>query len=152
MDPNGDTGRGGAGTSSGDEANRAAACARREALPPADRERVEATVSDLLDLLGKAHAMALLREFAFADGPLRFSELEAALGVSPNTLSARLRELTAAGLLSRRAYDELPPRVEYRPTATAEALFPAFGYIHRWATEHRLEPSPTQVRGGDDRS
>lgn len=121
-----------------DRPGRAAARERRESLSPDERERVEATVSGLLDLLGKAHTMAVLREFAFAEGSLRFSDLEDCLGVSPNTLSARLRELVDAGLLSRTAYDEMPPRVEYRATEKAEALFPAFGHFHRWATEYDL--------------
>lgn len=115
-----------------------AARRRRAEMSDAERERVEATVSDLLDLLGRAHTMAVLREFAFAEGPLRFSDLEASLAVSPNTLSSRLSELTEAGLLRRDAYDEIPPRVEYEPTEKAEALFPAFGHFHRWACEHDL--------------
>jgi DNA-binding HxlR family transcriptional regulator len=122
------------------ERGREAALARREALSSAERERMEATVADLLDLFGKAHAMAVLRTFALSTGPWRFSELEDELGVSPNTLSARLGELVSAGLLVRRSYDEIPPRVEYEATEKAEALFPAFGHIHRWAEEHRLEP------------
>jgi DNA-binding HxlR family transcriptional regulator len=109
-------------------------------LSAAERERVEGRVSDLLDLLGKAHAMAVLREFAFAEGPLRFSDLESELSVAPNTLSVRLSELVEAGLLARESYDEIPPRVEYEPTPKAEALFPAFGHFHRWACEYDLEP------------
>jgi DNA-binding HxlR family transcriptional regulator len=131
----------GAGDGAAPGRGREAAKARRDALSPEERERVERTVVDLLDLLGKAHTMAVLREFAFAEGPLRFSDLEDALGVSPNTLSARLRELVDAGLLDRRSYDEIPPRVEYRPTRKAEALFPAFGHFHRWAVEYDLEPT-----------
>lgn len=110
----------------------------RDALSAAERERVEATVADLLDLLGRAHAMELLSAFAFADGPLRFSELEAELDAAPNTLSARLSELTEAGILDREAYDEVPPRVEYAPTERAESLFPVFAHLHHWAIEHEL--------------
>jgi DNA-binding HxlR family transcriptional regulator len=119
--------------------DREAARARRAALSPAERERVERTVVDLLDLLGRAHAMAVLKEFAFAAEPLRFGELETRLGMSPNTLSERLKQLTAAGLLERRSYNEVPPRVEYEPTPRAESLFPAFGHLYRWAEDHRLD-------------
>ena len=110
----------------------------RESFSESERERVEATVAELLDLLGKAHAMAVLSAFAFADDPLRFSDLEADLEVAPNTLSTRLQELTAAGLLDRTAYDEVPPRVEYTPTEKARSLFPVFGHLHHWAIEHDL--------------
>lgn len=114
------------------------AVAIRESFAPAERRRVERTVAALLDLLGKAHTMAILSEFAFAETPLRFGDLESALDIPPNTLSTRLKALTEAGLLDRRAYDELPPRVEYEPTAKAEALFPVFAHLHHWAVEHDL--------------
>ncbi len=110
----------------------------RQSLEPAERERVERTVAELLDLLGRTHTMAVLSEFAFASGPLRFSDLESALEVPANTLSTRLRELTDAGLLSRTAYDEVPPRVEYEPTNKARAIFPVFGHLHKWAMSYEL--------------
>ena len=77
--------------------------ALRESFDPDERERIEETVANLLDLLGKTHAMAVLSAFAFAEGSLRFSELEAELGAAPNTLSTRLGELTDADLLDREA-------------------------------------------------
>ncbi|RNJ25551.1 transcriptional regulator [Halosegnis longus] len=122
-----------------DTQDRERALERRASLSAAERDRVEQRVSSLLDLLGKAHTMALLREFAFADGPLRFSDIESRLDISPNTLSQRLSELVDRGLLDRQSYDEMPPRVEYRPTDRAEALFPAFGHFHQWAMEYELD-------------
>ncbi len=110
----------------------------RQSLEPGERERVERTVADLLDLLGRTHTMAVLSEFAFASGPLRFSDLEAGLEVPANTLSTRLRELTDAGLLDRTSYDEVPPRVEYEPTDKARAIFPVFGHLHKWAMSYEL--------------
>lgn len=118
--------------------SREEAIALRESFDPEERERIQRRVADLLDLLGKAHAMAVLSAFAFAEGPLRFSDLEAELGVAPNTLSARLGDLTDAGLLDRKSFDEIPPRVEYTPTRKAEALFPVFGHLHHWAIEYEL--------------
>jgi DNA-binding HxlR family transcriptional regulator len=110
----------------------------RASFDPAERARIERTVARLLELLGKAHTMAILSAFAFADGSLRFSQLEAELDVPPNTLSARLSDLTGAGLLRRKAYDEVPPRVEYTPTPKAESLFPVFAHLHHWAIEYDL--------------
>jgi DNA-binding HxlR family transcriptional regulator len=118
--------------------SREQAIALRESFEDAEQERIQETVADLLDLLGKAHTMAVLSAFAFADGPLRFSDIEAELDIAPNTLSARLKDLTAAGLLDRAAYDEIPPRVEYTPTERAEALFPVFAHLHHWAIEHEV--------------
>ena len=118
--------------------SREEAIALRESFDPEDQARIQRTVAELLDLLGKAHTMAILSAFAFAEGSLRFSDLEADLEIPPNTLSTRLRDLTDAGLLDRRAYDEVPPRVEYAPTAPAESLFPVFAHLHHWAIEHEL--------------
>ncbi|RLM51358.1 MULTISPECIES: helix-turn-helix domain-containing protein [unclassified Halorubrum] len=117
---------------------RAEATALRESFAPEEQERIGRTVAELLDLLGKAHTMAVLSAFAFAEDSLRFSDLESELDAAPNTLSARLKELTEAGLLDREAYDEVPPRVEYTPTEKAESLFPAFAHLHHWAIEHEL--------------
>ncbi|WP_348613019.1 winged helix-turn-helix transcriptional regulator [Halobaculum rarum] len=114
------------------------AVALRESFDAVEQDRISRTVADLLDLLGKTHTMAVLSAFAFAEGSLRFSDIEAELDIAPNTLSTRLRELTDAGLLDRRAYDEVPPRVEYTPTEKAESLFPVFAHLHHWAIEHDL--------------
>jgi DNA-binding HxlR family transcriptional regulator len=120
------------------ELSREEAIALRESFDAAEQKRIQRTVAELLDLLGKAHTMAVLSEFAFTEGSLRFSDLEAELGVAPNTLSTRLRELTEAELLERDAYDEVPPRVEYTPTPKAESLFPVFAHLHHWAIENEL--------------
>jgi len=118
--------------------SREEAIALRESFDPGEQERIRRTVGELLDLLGKTHTMAVLSAFAFAEGPLRFSDLETDLDIAPNTLSTRLQELTEAGLLDREAYDEVPPRVEYTPTPKAESLFPVFAHLHHWAIEHDL--------------
>jgi len=120
------------------ERSREDAVALRESFDPAEQRRIQETVADLLDLLGKTHTMAVLSEFAFAEGSLRFSDLDAKLDIAPNTLSTRLRDLTDAGLLDRQAYDEVPPRVEYTPTERAESLFPVFAHLHHWAIEYEL--------------
>ena len=90
--------------------SREEAIALRESFDAEEQERIGDTVAELLDLLGKTHTMAVLSAFAFAEGALRFSDLETELDVAPNTLSTRLQDLTEAGLLDREAYDEVPPR------------------------------------------
>ena len=114
------------------------AIALRNSFDAEEQDRISHTVAALLNLLGKTHTMAVLSAFAFAEGPLRFSDLEAELDIAPNTLSTRLQELTEAELLDREAYDEVPPRVEYTPTEKAESLFPVFAHLHHWAIEYEL--------------
>jgi DNA-binding HxlR family transcriptional regulator len=60
-----------------------------------------------------------------AEGRSRFCELERSLeGISPRTLSLRLRALEEEGILERQTYPEVPPRVEYALTEKGHALVP----------------------------
>lgn len=72
-----------------------------------------------------------------ADGSRRFCELERSLeGISPRTLSLRLRALEEEGIVIRQTYPEVPPRVEYALTEKGEALVPLIedmrSYGRRW--------------------
>ena len=60
-----------------------------------------------------------------AEGRSRFCELERSLaGISPRTLSLRLRALEEEGMVERQTFPEVPPRVEYSLTAKGRALLP----------------------------
>ena len=60
-----------------------------------------------------------------AEGRSRFCELERSLqGISPRTLSLRLRALEENGIVERATYPEVPPRVEYALTEKGRALLP----------------------------
>jgi DNA-binding HxlR family transcriptional regulator len=60
-----------------------------------------------------------------ADGRSRFCELERSLhGISPRTLSLRLRALEEEGIVARQTFPEVPPRVEYALTPKGRALVP----------------------------
>jgi DNA-binding HxlR family transcriptional regulator len=72
-----------------------------------------------------------------SDGSRRFCELERSLeGISPRTLSLRLRALEEQGIVKRHTYPEVPPRVEYALTEKGEALVPLIEdmrtYGRRW--------------------
>src|SRR5215472_12597941 len=67
--------------------------------------------------------LLLVRELA--EGRSRFCELERSLtGISPRTLSLRLRALEDEGIVERRTHAEVPPRVEYALTGKGRALLP----------------------------
>lgn len=60
-----------------------------------------------------------------ASGRKRFCELEKSLkGISPRTLSLRLRKLEQQGIVERRTFAEVPPRVDYSLTGKGKALVP----------------------------
>src|SRR5947208_4921457 len=75
-------------------------------------------------------------------GPRRFVEIQTRLRMSPNTLSERLKALVEAGLLSRTAYNEIPPRVDYEATPKAHDLKPVFEALWAWSQRHALKPAP----------
>ncbi|MCW2994897.1 MAG: helix-turn-helix transcriptional regulator [Conexibacter sp.] len=79
--------------------------------------------------------MLLIRDLA--EGHSRFCELERSLsGISPRTLSLRLRALEDEGIVDRQTFGEVPPRVEYALTAKGQALLPIIedmrSYGSRW--------------------
>ncbi|MEJ2815424.1 MULTISPECIES: helix-turn-helix domain-containing protein [unclassified Caulobacter] len=91
-----------------------------------------------LERVGDTWSLMILRD-AF-QGLSRFDQFEKSLGVAPNILAARLKDLVEAGFLDRRQYQERPARFEYVPTALARDFAPvmtalmAFGNRH-YATE-----------------
>lgn len=64
--------------------------------------------------------------FALGRGPSRFSDLQAVLLLSPRTLAERLREFHTLGFVERRAFPEVPPRVEYTLTAKGKRVLEFF--------------------------
>lgn len=74
-----------------------------------------------------------------AEGSSRFCELERSLeGISPRTLSLRLRALEEEGIVERHTFPEVPPRVEYALTEKGEALVPLVEDMRRYGTRWLL--------------
>lgn len=68
------------------------------------------------------------------DGTLRYNDIKARLaGVTPAMLSSSLKELERDGLVTRRQYEEIPPRVEYALTERGRALWPILHRLAHWA-------------------
>ena len=79
------------------------------------------------------HKWTLLIVQDLFEGPRRFTQIERSLGgANPKMITARLRELEAAGLVSRTVYAEVPPRVEYALTDRGRGLRPAIDALARW--------------------
>ena len=87
------------------------------------------------DIICGKWTMLLIRDLA--EGRSRFCELERSLaGISPRTLSLRLRALEEEGIVERQTFPEVPPRVEYALTPKGRALIPIVddmrSYGERW--------------------
>jgi len=73
-------------------------------------------------------------------GTMRFNQLKRALqGVTQRVLTHQLRELEYDGLVSRKVYAEVPPRVEYSLTELGQTLIPVLQNLEDWASEHADE-------------
>jgi DNA-binding HxlR family transcriptional regulator len=71
-----------------------------------------------------------------AAGPKRFVELQRVLpGISTEQLRSRLKRMVADGMLTRKRYREVPPRVDYELTERARELMPILGELARWGYE-----------------
>ena len=80
-------------------------------------------VARTAEIIGNKWTPLIVRDLA--RGCRRFSELERSLvGISPKTLSERLKRLEEAGVVARACFAEVPPRVEYSLTGKGHALLP----------------------------
>jgi DNA-binding HxlR family transcriptional regulator len=80
-------------------------------------------------------------------GPRRFGELRAGLpGISPKTLTAHLKHLEAYGVLTRHAFAEVPPRVEYRLTERGLRLEPILLAMWEWGFDELAPDQPNPLR------
>ncbi|OOB92275.1 winged helix-turn-helix transcriptional regulator [Rathayibacter sp. VKM Ac-2630] len=92
----------------------------------------ECGIARFLTLLDGPWATLVVRELL--DGPRRFGDLKKALpGISAHTLTDRLRRFETYGVLTRTAYAETPPRVEYELTAVGSGLRPVLEAMNTWA-------------------
>jgi DNA-binding HxlR family transcriptional regulator len=88
-----------------------------------------------LDFLsGKWRPMVI---YWLMDRPLRFNELQRRLGpITHRTLSKTLKEMEADGLIVRKDYGEIPPRVDYSLTERGRSLQPVLQAMEDWAQDH----------------
>jgi len=92
----------------------------------------ECGVARFLILLNGPWATLIVRELL--PGPRRFNQLREALpGISPHTLTSRLRQFERHGIVTRTAYAEIPPRVEYTLTPLGEGLREVLEAMGTWA-------------------
>jgi DNA-binding HxlR family transcriptional regulator len=80
-------------------------------------------------------------------GPRRFVELQRVLpGISTEQLRSRLNRMVADGMLTRKRYREVPPRVDYELTERSRELAPVLGELARWGYEWAWTPPRTSER------
>lgn len=98
-------------------------------------------VIDIWEVLGKRWSLLIIKNLSTKD-TIRFNELKRALaGISSTVLSERLLELEREGLVSKKIYPEVPPRVEYSLTAQAKELEVIIKELGRWVSRWKRPQS-----------
>lgn len=93
---------------------------------------VEAT----LTLIGNKWSVLILRDLM--DGTKRFNELQKSIGsITQKVLTSNLRTMETQGLLERKIYAEVPPRVEYTLTDTGYSLKPVLDAMTAWGLQYK---------------
>ncbi|MGO4648086.1 winged helix-turn-helix transcriptional regulator [Nocardia sp. 2YAB30] len=93
---------------------------------------------ETLDRIGDKWSVLVIG--ILSHGPLRFGTLHQRVpGISQRMLTLTLRHLERDGLVSRTAYAEVPPRVEYQLTALGESLRATVHALAQWVTDHNDE-------------
>lgn len=88
-------------------------------------------VAEAMNILSRKWAIILL--YHLLSGPKRFGQLESETAISGRLLSERLKELEAAGMVTRTLYPEVPPRVEYALTEMGREVAPIITAIMNWS-------------------
>lgn len=93
-------------------------------------------IARTLDIIGERWTVLILRDLLIS-GPCRFQDLQQSLpGVSPNTLSARLKTLEEHAIIVRKFYEEHPPRAEYLLTEKGRTLGPILKALMDWGQKY----------------
>ena len=95
-------------------------------------------VETTLMLIGSKWKVLILRDLV--PGTKRFGELRRSIGsVSQKVLTAQLRDMEACGLVDRRVYAEVPPRVEYSLTELGRSLRPILDAMWAWGEAYKVK-------------
>lgn len=92
-------------------------------------------IREVLDRIGEKWTVLIIS--TLGSGPLRYSDLQASIpGISQRMLTVTLKALERDGLVTRTAYAEVPPRVEYALTTLGRSLLEAVMTLAGWAASH----------------
>lgn len=96
----------------------------------------ECPVEVTLSMIGDKWKILIIRELS--GGTRRFGELKKSVGqISQKVLTENLREMQADALVSRKAYAEVPPRVEYSLTELGMSLKPVLAALKKWGSAYK---------------
>lgn len=92
-------------------------------------------ITQVMDLLGQKWILIILYNLNNVD-VMRFNEISDNLGISPRTLTKRLLELEEKGLVNKKKFNTIPPKVEYSLTKKGKGLIESFSQLNDWAEKN----------------
>ena len=102
-------------------------------------------INNMWEVLGRRWALLILRNLTTKEA-VRFNELKKLMpGISSTVLATRLLEMEREGLISKKIYPEIPPKVEYRLTARARELGIILKDLGRWAQRWKSPRIPATM-------
>jgi DNA-binding HxlR family transcriptional regulator len=104
---------------------------------------MDCSVAQCLEVVGEWWSMLIVRDVFL--GVSRFDDFQKRLGISRNILQQRLARLVEAGVLTRVAYSEHPPRYDYRLTDKGRDLWPVLTAMRQWGDRHAAPAGPPLV-------
>jgi len=103
-------------------------------------------IANVWDVLGRRWSMLILKNLCTKE-VIRFNEFKKLLpGISSTVLADRLLELEREGLVSKKIYPEIPPKVEYRLTLRAKELRVIFKELGTWASRWKSPSITTKTK------
>ena len=104
---------------------------------PARGDLPACPVETCAQLIGSKWRLLIMRDLLMNES-LRFKQLQRSVGnISQKVLTSNLRDMEDAGLVARRVYPEVPPRVEYSLTETGQSLRPIIEAMWAWGEQYQ---------------
>ncbi|KAA0083390.1 transcriptional regulator [Mycolicibacterium sp. P9-64] len=108
------------------------------AVPLGDLPGRPCPIAAAVEVVGERWALLVVREIAL--GATRFSDIIRGTGAPRDRIAARLKALTAAGVITKVPYQSAPARDEYQLTESGRALIPVLDALLEWGKHHAVAP------------
>lgn len=120
-------------------------------------QRFDCPVAGFQQIINGKYKLRILWDLQH--GPKRYGEIRQGLSgtiglrdITPRVLSRELKTLTEMGLLRRKDYKVVPPKVEYALCAEGRTLIPVIAVMHKWGVEHLVRRSILRKMGLDPKT
>ncbi|WP_392433517.1 winged helix-turn-helix transcriptional regulator [Yersinia sp. HM-2024] len=113
---------------------------KNKSIPGSAIEQEKCPMVQFVELIAGKWAIPILYRLIVTAAPIRFGELQRAIApITQKELTRQLRAFELRGLVHRKIYAEVPPRVEYEITSLGKTLKPTLDSLAQWMRDHHRE-------------